>query len=995
MKHFRLLAVLVAALTLAACGKGEDDAPASTDQATLTVSRVGQGQVQSSPGGIDCGSVCAKTFASGASVTLSAEPAAGYDFVGWSGSALDCKGAGDCAVTVETSKAVTATFSQQAATRFNLALTIAGSGSIAADVGGLTCATASDCIGNYAANTAVTLTATPATGHAFSGWSGSGLACTGSSCQVQMSSARSVTATFTAVPTASFALNVILSGSGSVSSSPAGISCGTACSKSFPQGSAVTLTATPNSGFTFNGWSGAGCTGSGSCTVTMGNAQSVTATFTPTPAGMAAINVKVNGSGSVLSAPSGINCPGDCSESLPMGTQVKLTAQAAAKQRFTGWTSGCTGTDTTCNVTLSSATSVNAGFQAITYTLTATKTGSGSIKSSSGGLDCGATCAVNLETGTATTLTATPADGFQFASWGGACASSKVATCSLTMGANQAVSASFTEKPKYTLTVATGGTGSGTVAIASPAGLNCGASCTQNFTSGTVVTLNATPGTSASFSGWSGACTGTGACTVTMSQAASVTASFASTAPADSTPPTVSSTTPASGGTSIGIATTVSVSFSEAVNCSTVTSTSLGISGVSGTVSCSGSTAIFTPAASLAYATSYTAQVTTAVKDLAGNAMAAAKSWSFTTGAAPVAGGAFSFMAYGDSRSGNGCDGNTAHIALVGRMVAEPASFVFNLGDMITGYDKSTNWVQRGDCPSDASKGSFKEIIAPLQTKTPAAGLPVFYYPVVGNHDDNFGDGWYPDKFGDGFCSVFDPKQLVPNHTQAKAYFKDWTTSSVKHYSDAEFYTAACATTRNGVYPDFMYYSFDYKNTHFVVLRINSDYFDLMECSSNCTAANEGNYDAYYYKHQLDWLRYDLAKAVANTAIQNTVVLMHAPVISYSDGHAPVASWPTLVKEFSKYKVKMVISGHSHVYERSVPVYADDANPNGVRDDAKGTVYVVTGGGGSALAGFKTLGPLNAKATAAYHYMKLDVNGSTVTVKTIGKDGTVLDSFSR
>jgi len=50
----------------------------------------------------------------------------GERLVGWSGSGLDCKGTGDCAVAVETSKAVTATFSQQAGTRFNLALTIAG-----------------------------------------------------------------------------------------------------------------------------------------------------------------------------------------------------------------------------------------------------------------------------------------------------------------------------------------------------------------------------------------------------------------------------------------------------------------------------------------------------------------------------------------------------------------------------------------------------------------------------------------------------------------------------------------------------------------------------------------------------------------------------------------------------------------------------------------------------------------------------------------------------
>jgi uncharacterized protein (TIGR03437 family) len=66
-------------------------------------------------------------------------------------------------------------------------------------------------------------------------------------------------------------------GSGSVSSSPAGTSCGSGC-LSFAAGTAVTLTATPNTGSTFAGWSGA-CSGTGSCTVTMSSNQAVTAAF--------------------------------------------------------------------------------------------------------------------------------------------------------------------------------------------------------------------------------------------------------------------------------------------------------------------------------------------------------------------------------------------------------------------------------------------------------------------------------------------------------------------------------------------------------------------------------------------------------------------------------------------------------------------------------------------------------------------------------------------
>jgi hypothetical protein len=67
-------------------------------------------------------------------------------------------------------------------------------------------------------------------------------------------------------------------GSGTVTSTPAGIDCGSACSASFPAGSGVTLTASAAEGSTFAGWSGA-CTGTGTCTVTVDGATAVTATF--------------------------------------------------------------------------------------------------------------------------------------------------------------------------------------------------------------------------------------------------------------------------------------------------------------------------------------------------------------------------------------------------------------------------------------------------------------------------------------------------------------------------------------------------------------------------------------------------------------------------------------------------------------------------------------------------------------------------------------------
>jgi hypothetical protein len=76
-----------------------------------------------------------------------------------------------------------------------------------------------------------------------------------------------------------------------------------------------------------------------------------------------------------------------------------------------------------------------------------------------------------------------------------------------------------------TLSVAKAGNGSGTV-TSSPAGISCGATCSQGYPYGTSVTLAATAATGSNFTGWSGACSGTGTCTVTTNDASAVTATF-------------------------------------------------------------------------------------------------------------------------------------------------------------------------------------------------------------------------------------------------------------------------------------------------------------------------------------------------------------------------------------------------------------------------------------------------------------------------------------
>ena len=76
------------------------------------------------------------------------------------------------------------------------------------------------------------------------------------------------------------------------------------------------------------------------------------------------------------------------------------------------------------------------------------------------------------------------------------------------------------------LTVSKRGSGHGSV-TSSPAGINCGVSCSHGFASGKSVTLTARPSRGSRFAGWSGACSGRGGCRVTMTAARTITARFA------------------------------------------------------------------------------------------------------------------------------------------------------------------------------------------------------------------------------------------------------------------------------------------------------------------------------------------------------------------------------------------------------------------------------------------------------------------------------------
>ena len=243
---------------------------------------------------------------------------------------------------------------------YTLAVNLSGAGSGTVTGSGINCG--STCSASLTSGATATLAASPAVGSTFTGWGG---ACTGTgSCVVSMNASTNVTATFAISASASYTLSVTRggAGSGTVTGSAVGINCGSSCSASLTIGTAVTLTATADSGSTFSGWSGA-CSGTGSCVVNMSAAQSVTASFaTIAPVTLTlSLTRSGTGSGTITSAPAGINCGAACNAAFTSGTSVTLTATAATGSTFAGWSGACSGTGT-CVVTMSAAQYVLAAF---------------------------------------------------------------------------------------------------------------------------------------------------------------------------------------------------------------------------------------------------------------------------------------------------------------------------------------------------------------------------------------------------------------------------------------------------------------------------------------------------------------------------------------------------------------------------------------------------------------------------------------------------------
>ena len=257
---------------IATCDAGAYEAPGAPPVQhllTVSVTGAGSGDVTSLPAGIACPGDCSESWVLTQNVELTATPAPGSYFVGWSGA---CSGSGACAFTMAVDRSVTATFGLLRS--LNVAVAGPGSGSVASTPAGISCP--GDCTEEYADGTPVALSATPSPGSYFVGWSGD---CTGvASCNLALTANRAVAATFGLLRTLAVSLASVEGGAGSVASVPAGISCPGDCSQAWPDSTPVTLTATASPGSIFVGWTG-DCSGAGTCQPALDADRAVTASF--------------------------------------------------------------------------------------------------------------------------------------------------------------------------------------------------------------------------------------------------------------------------------------------------------------------------------------------------------------------------------------------------------------------------------------------------------------------------------------------------------------------------------------------------------------------------------------------------------------------------------------------------------------------------------------------------------------------------------------------
>ncbi len=192
-------------------------------------------------------------------------------------------------------------------------------------------------------------------------------------------------------------------------------------------------------------------------------------------------------------------------------------------------------------------------------------------------------------------------------------------------------------------------------------------------------------------------------------------------------------------------------------------------------------------------------------------------------------------------------------------------------------------------------------------------------------------------------------------------------------YPNAGPYLAVHSPPTDGVPPGDRgrYYSFDWGNVHFVSL-------DAQQSLPQAVSGGGA---------MLRWLENDLR----STRQFWRIVYFHYPPFATGQNindpqSALVRTY--LVPILEKYGVQIAFSGHEHSYQRNVPIRNNNQVDSGI-----GTNYFTSGGGGAILYPVPDK-PLVAIAKSNYHYLRVEVQGTQITVHAIRQDGVEIDTFA-
>ena len=348
-------------------------------QYDLTVNVVGQGDVTEQV--INTGRTT--QYEDQTKVELTAIAEDGWRFAGWSGAV-----SGDTnpiQITVSEATEVTATFERE----YPLTVNIVGEGEVTEEI------ISSGRTTNYVEGKSVLLTAIPAAGWRFDGWTG---AVTSEENQIQLSitQAKEVTATFIQI----YDLTLEIVGNGEVTEEI----INTSRTTTYDSDKTVRLTAVPDAGWRFVGWTGDLESTSNPVDILMSDAKSITATFVQTYD----LTVNIVGEGTV----SEVVVNTSRTTNYDTGTTVILTAQASEGWEFTGWTGDINSTDPQVQTVISEPKSIIATFKK-SYELTINIIGEGEVIEEVISTTYKTSNYIN---GSIVKLTAIPSEGWHFAS---------------------------------------------------------------------------------------------------------------------------------------------------------------------------------------------------------------------------------------------------------------------------------------------------------------------------------------------------------------------------------------------------------------------------------------------------------------------------------------------------------------------------------------------------------------------------------------------------